>query len=92
MTHHISPDHARLTRTKPKLIRLHRSKRHRLMAGVFGGIAEYMRWSPAVLRWLFVLSIPLTATVTLFGGILFYLIMWLIMPEASDESYIYESY
>ncbi|WP_421648297.1 hypothetical protein [Moraxella bovis] len=45
-----------------------------------------------MLRWLFVLSIPLTATVTLFGGILFYLIMWLIMPEASDESYIYESY
>lgn len=42
MTHHTSPDHARLTRTKPKLIRLHRSKRHRLMAGVFGGIAEYM--------------------------------------------------
>lgn len=38
MTHHISPDHARLTRTKPKLIRLHRSKRHRLMAGVFGGV------------------------------------------------------
>lgn len=92
MTHHASTDHARLTRTKPKLIRLHRSKRHRLMAGVFGGIAEYMGWSPAVLRWLFVLSIPLTATITLFGGVLFYLIMWFIMPKASDESYIYESY
>lgn len=73
-----------------KLIKLHRSKKSRILAGVFGGVAEYLGWSPAVFRWLFVLSIPLTATVSLFGGIVFYLIMWMIMPEATADSYIFE--
>ncbi|WP_066802922.1 PspC domain-containing protein [Moraxella oblonga] len=79
-----------MSNVKPKLIRLHRSKRYRMIAGVFGGLAEYMGWSPALFRWLFVLSIPLTATVTLFGGILFYLIAWMVMPEATEQSYIYQ--
>ncbi|MFB6348814.1 PspC domain-containing protein [Moraxella sp. ZJ142] len=72
-----------------KLVKLHRSQRHRMIAGVMGGIAEYLGWSPSVLRWLFVLSIPMTATVTLWGGILAYLVMWLIMPEATADSYVY---
>lgn len=79
-----------MSHVKPKLIRFHRSKRHRMIAGVFGGIAEYLGWSPALFRWVFVLSIPLTVTVSLFGGIVFYLVMWMVMPEATDESYIYQ--
>lgn len=71
-----------------KLIKLHRSKKNRVLAGVFGGLAEYLGWSPSLFRWVFVLSIPLTMTVTLFGGILFYLIAWMVMPEATAESYI----
>lgn len=73
-----------------KLVKLHRSKNNRVIAGVFGGVAEYLGWSPALFRWVFVLSIPLTMTVTLFGGILFYLIMWMIMPEATADSYVYD--
>lgn len=70
-----------------KMIKLHRSTKHRMIAGVFGGIAEYMGWSPALLRWLFILSIPLTALVSLGGGVLVYLILWLIMPQATHASY-----
>lgn len=29
-----------------KLVKLHRSKNHRMIAGVMGGIAEYLGWSP----------------------------------------------
>lgn len=72
-----------------KLIKLHRSTNHRMLAGVFGGLAEYIGWSPALLRWIFVLSIPLTASVSLFGGVLFYLIAWLVMPEVTPDSYQY---
>lgn len=79
-----------MSNVKPKLIKLHRSKKNRVLAGVFGGIAEYLGWSPSLFRWVFALSIPLTMTVSLFGGVVFYLIMWIVMPEATDESYIYQ--
>lgn len=72
------------------MAKLYRSQNDRVIAGVFGGIAEYFGWSATLLRWIFVLSIPLTASVTLFGGILFYLIMWLVMPNAPTRLLPYE--
>ncbi|OOG63335.1 PspC family transcriptional regulator [Rhodanobacter sp. B04] len=57
--------------------RLYRSRRYRSLAGVCGGIAEYFGWDPTLVRvgWIIL---------TLMGGsgILLYLIMWLVMPEA----------
>ena len=41
--------------SQPKLIKLHRSYQHRMIAGVMGGIAEYFGWSPTVTRILFVI-------------------------------------
>ncbi len=71
-----------------KLIKLHRSKNDRMIAGVFGGVGEYLGWSPNMLRLVFVLSIPLTATVSLWVAIIAYAVMYFMMPEATPQSYL----
>jgi phage shock protein C len=57
--------------------RLYRSRSNRKLAGVCAGIAEYFGWDPTVVRVAWIV-------LTLLGGsgILIYLIMWLVMPEA----------
>lgn len=57
--------------------RLHRSSSDRKIAGVCGGIAEYLGWDPTLVRLLWIL-------LTLAGGsgILIYLILWVVMPDA----------
>lgn len=69
-----------------KLAKLHRSRRHRLLGGVMGGVAEYLGWSPTLTRILFVIISSASAAVP---GILIYLVLWLIMPNATAESYTY---
>lgn len=67
-----------------KLVKLHRSRKHRLIAGVMGGVAEYLGWSPTLTRLLFVIISCVSVAVP---GILIYLIMWFMMPNATEESY-----
>ncbi|WP_230658633.1 PspC domain-containing protein [Psychrobacter sp. I-STPA10] len=67
-----------------RLVRLHRSRNHRMIAGVMGGIAEYLGWSPTLTRILFVVVSTASAAVP---GILIYIILWLIMPNATAASY-----
>ena len=57
--------------------RLYRSRQNRTLAGVCGGIAEYLGWDPTLVRVAWII-------LTLLGGsgILIYLIFWLVMPEA----------
>jgi phage shock protein PspC (stress-responsive transcriptional regulator) len=57
--------------------KLVRSK-DKIIAGVCGGIAEYMGVDPTVIRILYVFASIFTAA---FPGVLVYIIMWLIMPE-----------
>ena len=57
---------------------LYRSRRHTVVAGVMGGIAERYGWNPTLLRIIFmVLSISSAG----FPGILVYLVLWVIMPK-----------
>ncbi len=67
-----------------KLAKLHRSQNNKMIAGVMGGIAEYVGWSPTWVRVLFVVISSLSAAVP---GILIYIILWLIMPKANAQSY-----
>lgn len=60
---------------------LHRSRRHRVLAGVCGGIADWLGWSPTGVRILYVVVSTLSAAVP---GILLYLILWVLMPNARD--------
>ena len=46
-----------------KLTKLHRSRKHRMVAGVMGGIAEYLGWSPTMTRLLFVIISTASAAV-----------------------------
>ena len=67
-----------------KLAKLHRSQNNRMIAGVMGGIAEYVGWSPIWVRVLFFIVSTLSAAVP---GILIYIILWIIMPKANGQSY-----
>jgi len=58
---------------------LYRSRRYRILAGVCGGIAEWLGWSPTMVRFLFVLISLITAGVP---GSLVYVILWIVMPKA----------
>lgn len=57
--------------------RLIRSTTNRMIAGVAGGLAEYMNLDPTLIRLIFVLLALLGGP-----GLLIYLILWLVMPEA----------
>ncbi len=61
--------------------KLIRSADDRMLAGVAGGLAEYLDIDPVIVRLLFVI-------ITLFGGglvgILLYAVLWVIMPEPSS--------
>lgn len=58
--------------------RLRRSRTDRTVAGVLGGVAEYLGADPTMIRALYLLSILLTGGV----AVLAYPILWLVMPEA----------
>lgn len=61
--------------------KLVRSRRNRMFLGVCGGIAEYFNVDPTVVRCLYVLLSILTAA---FPGILIYVLLVLIMPNAAE--------
>ena len=61
-----------------KVKRLYRSDKNKVIAGVCGGLGEFMGVDPVIIRLLFVLATLLTFG---FGGILFYLFAWIIMPK-----------
>ena len=60
--------------------KLHRSSSNRIIAGVCGGIAQWLGWSPTTVRVLYVVVSILSVA---FPGILVYLILWIVMPKAS---------
>lgn len=59
-----------------------RSSNNRALAGVIGGIAEHLGWSPVRTRVGYVLLSVLSAG---FPGILVYLVLWFLMPEAPRQ-------
>jgi len=58
--------------------RLTRSRKDRMIAGICGGIADYMVVDPTVVRLIFALA---TFFTVLFPGVLIYLIMWIVVPK-----------
>lgn len=64
-----------VSQPRPGLLR---SRDDRIIAGVCGGIAEWLGWSPTTVRILYILVSALSAA---FPGILVYILLWLFMPE-----------
>ena len=61
---------------------LRRSRRYRIFGGVCGGLAEWSGRSPGLIRFLYVL---LSIMSVAFPGIVVYLILWLVIPEAPQD-------
>ncbi|MCP3980307.1 MAG: PspC domain-containing protein [bacterium] len=58
---------------------LHLSNENRILAGVCGGLAEWLDWSPTWVRLLYVLVSVISVA---FPGIIVYLILWIVVPRA----------
>ncbi len=54
---------------------------NRMIAGVCGGIADWLGWDPTFVRIGYVLVSIFSAA---FPGILVYIILWAVMPKAED--------
>ncbi|HKC76677.1 MAG TPA: PspC domain-containing protein [Chloroflexota bacterium] len=61
--------------------RLYRSRRHRMIAGVCGGLAERYDWDASVVRLIFVLASFLPIPTHM---VLVYIIMWIVVPQAPE--------
>jgi phage shock protein PspC (stress-responsive transcriptional regulator) len=60
---------------------LRRSRTNRMIAGVVGGLAERFRIDPTLLRVIYVVGSVVSAA---FPGILVYLLLWVLIPEADQ--------
>jgi phage shock protein PspC (stress-responsive transcriptional regulator) len=54
---------------------------NKMIAGVCGGIAEWLGWDPTIVRVGYVILSVLSAA---FPGILIYIILWIVMPKADS--------
>ena len=71
------------TKEKQSSTRLYRSETNRVIAGVCGGLGNFFNVDATLVRLIFIL-------ITLFGGggVILYIILWLIIPNQSSVSEI----
>jgi phage shock protein C len=63
--------------------KLTRSADNRWLAGVCGGLGEYLNIDPTIIRIIFVL---VTVIFSLgIGGLILYAVLWVLMPEAGPN-------
>ena len=55
-----------------------RSRHHRLLGGVCGGIADWLGWDPTLVRVLYIVGSILSVA---FPGTIVYIILWVVMPS-----------
>jgi phage shock protein C len=63
--------------------RLYRSKKNKVIAGVFGGLGEYANFDPVLLRLAWVLIVVFTGFVP---GLIAYLLAIIITPKKTEKS------
>ncbi len=57
---------------------LRRSRSHRVIAGVVGGLAEHFGLDPTLARVIYVLASIFSAA---FPGIIVYIVLWILIPS-----------
>lgn len=67
---------------KKPVKRLYRSGKDKLVAGVCGGIAEYLEIDPVIVRLLWAISVVFYGT-----GLVLYLIAWVIIPRNPEHKW-----
>jgi phage shock protein C len=60
--------------------KLYRSKSNKMIAGVCGGIGEYFKIDPTLVRLLWLLISLMSAG----GGVVAYIIAWIIVPQEPE--------
>jgi phage shock protein C len=68
------PKESEMTTTVPQV----RRSQDRMIAGVCGGLAERLGWSPGRFRLAYVILSIFSAA---FPGILVYVVLWIVMPS-----------
>ena len=61
---------------------LHRSRRHKIIGGVCGGIADWLGWRPTTVRILYLLLSVCSAG---FPGTIVYILLWIFIRKESKE-------
>jgi phage shock protein C len=57
---------------------LYRSRRHKVIAGVCGGIADWLGWDPTVVRIAYVI---ISIASVGFPGTIAYIVLWMVAPK-----------
>ena len=57
---------------------LYRSRKHKVIAGVCGGIADWLGWKPSLVRIGYVVISVASAA---FPGLIAYIVLWIVMPQ-----------
>lgn len=65
-----------------KVRRLYRSGKDKIIAGVCGGLGEYLNVDPVIIRLLWATSIFIYGT-----GLLLYIIAWIIIPRNPEHEW-----
>lgn len=60
---------------------LYRSNTNKMIAGVCGGLAEWLGWDPTLVRILYVVISILSVG---FPGTIAYIILWIVMPKKPE--------
>jgi phage shock protein C len=60
---------------------LYRSRKHKIIAGVCGGLADWLGWDPTMVRIAYVLISVFSAV---FPGTVAYIILWIVMPKEPE--------
>jgi phage shock protein C len=60
---------------------LARSREHSILAGVCGGVADWLGWDPTMVRIFYVVASICSAC---FPGTVVYILLWLLLPEAGE--------
>ena len=65
--------------------KLYRSVKQRMIGGVAGGLAEYFDIDTVIVRLVFVI-----VAIAGGGGVLVYIILWIVLPENTAQKYIFQ--
>lgn len=57
--------------------RLYRSNKNRMLAGICGGLGEYLNLDPTIVRLIAVVGFFATASIVFWA----YIVLWIVIPE-----------
>ena len=66
--------------------RLYRSRKDKIIAGICGGVGQYLNVDPIIIRLIFIILL-----LTIGSGILIYIIAWILIPLEPEDTVFADS-